>query len=527
MKRYLFYILLGWWAFSSCFDDKGNYDYREINELSIAGIGRDTTYTLMAFADVLRLQPEIASTLEKDESEYEYEWKLIPSGIDINEVKDGEDFVIGRDKNLEWLAEANAGTYAGFYIVTDKSTGVAYRERFSVRLTTMMSEGWLVLCDMGGEARLDMVVNRDETMDIIAKNIWANQDFSVGKPLKLLPCWFRNKHSRMLLVSEKGTYEIDKSDMHVGEDTDFKWFFGIVPEVVNLQMAKFSQRCTQGEDRWTLVTESGDVYSELAANGVGFFGYPVNFIKGERFEAAPFVGVMNRWIYIAGASDPVPVMLYDATNRQFVNIKQKETYPSVMEFSGDKKFDARTGRDFVAGASTYSSLGEGLNWVVLKDPNTSRHYAYGILMGYDEKNEQRFYEEIKGPGLENATQFAFSNNYNHIYYLSNNTIYAFDVAYPDEEAIPVLTFPGEKIKVIKFEPLVSNNSWGATDSWQRKRAWRLIVGSVVDGMDESECGIMRTYDTPQDLRKGKFELHKEHDKLGNIVDITYKEPDKN
>ena len=76
MKRYLFYILLGWWAFSSCFDDKGNYDYREINELSIAGIGRDTTYTLMAFADVLRLQPEIASTLEKDESEYEYEWKL-------------------------------------------------------------------------------------------------------------------------------------------------------------------------------------------------------------------------------------------------------------------------------------------------------------------------------------------------------------------------------------------------------------------------------------------------------------------
>ena len=83
MKRYLFYILLGWWAFSSCFDDKGNYDYREINELSIAGIGRDTTYTLMAFADVLRLQPEIASTLEKDESEYEYEWKLIPNGMPV------------------------------------------------------------------------------------------------------------------------------------------------------------------------------------------------------------------------------------------------------------------------------------------------------------------------------------------------------------------------------------------------------------------------------------------------------------
>lgn len=527
MKRYLFYVLVGWWMFASCFDDKGNYDYSEINELSISGLGRDTVYSLMAYVDTLRLQPDITSSLGKSESEYEYEWKLIPNGIDISEVKDGEDFVIGREKNLEWLTVANAGIYDGFYVVTDKSTGVTYRERFSVLLTTMMTEGWLVLCETGGEARLDMVFNKNATEDIIARNLWGDQDFSLGKPLKFLPCWFRNKHSRMLLVLEKGTYEIDKYDMHVGEDTDFKWSFGIVPEVVNLQMAKFSQRCTRGQDRWTLVTDGGDVYSEIAVNGVGFFGYPINFINGKRFEAAPFVGVMNRWVMGNFTRDPVPVMLYDATNRQFVNIKQEDSYPTVMQFTGEKKFDAQTGKDFVAGESTFTSLGNGVNWVVLKDPNTKKYYVYGIFMGYDEKNEQWFYEEIKGPGLENATQFAFSNNYNHIYYLSNNAIYVFDVDYPDEGARQVLTFPGEEIKVIKFVPFVSNNSWGATDSWQRQRGWRLVVGTTVNGMDESECGIMRTYDTPRDLRNGKFVLHKKHDKLGNIVDITYKEPDKN
>ncbi len=108
MKRYLIYILLGWWAFTSCFDDKGNYDYWEINEVTISG-GMDTTYQVIAYADTLRLNPQITSSLEKHDSDYEYEWKLIPNGIDISEVTEGVDFIIGRDKNLEWPVTLGAG----------------------------------------------------------------------------------------------------------------------------------------------------------------------------------------------------------------------------------------------------------------------------------------------------------------------------------------------------------------------------------------------------------------------------------
>lgn len=456
--------------------------------------GMDTTYQVIAYADTFRLAPQITSSLGNGESDYEYKWKLIPHGIDVSQVEEGEDFVVSRDKNLVWPVTLEAGIYDGFYLVKDKSTGITYRERFSLQVRTLTSEGWLVLCEENNKARLDLVFNENETDDIIAHNLWVNQEFETGRPLRLIPCWFRDGHSRVLLVSEKGTYELNEADLHVGEDTDFKWRFGVIPDAVHIRASKFSQRSIEF-DRWTVVTEEGDAYSEAVSNGIGFFGYPVNVLNGERFVAAPFVGVMYFWRWVEGETNPTSTMLYDATHRQFLTIKDGDSYPTVMEFSGKKLFDAQTGRDFVAGESTMCA-NNGTNYVVLKDPNTGKYYFYGILMDYGEKNEQQYYGEIKGSGLTQATQFVFHNIYPYLFYLSENQIYQFDMRYPDEAARPVLSFPGKKIEVIKFLLFISNYSYGSSDSWMRQCGYRLGVGTTVLGMDESECGIMRTYDVP-------------------------------
>ncbi len=215
-------------------------------------------------------------------------------------------------------------------------------------------------------------------------------------------------------------------------------------------------------------------------------------------------------------------MLYDATHQQFLAIKNGDIYPTVMKFSGEKLFEAQTGKDFVAGESTYQTGANGTNYVILKDPNTGKYYFYGILMDYDEKNEQQYYGEVKGAGLSGATQFVFHNIYPYLFYLSNNQIYQFDMRYPEEEAKPVLSFPGEEVKVIKFLPLISNYAYGAANSWMRQRGYRLVVGTSLQGVDESECGIMRTYDVPNLM--GPLTKVKEHKGLGKIVDIIYKEP---
>ena len=51
MKKWLF--ILGVLLWTSCFDDKGNYDYIDLGELTVDGIITDQWYELFAYSDTL------------------------------------------------------------------------------------------------------------------------------------------------------------------------------------------------------------------------------------------------------------------------------------------------------------------------------------------------------------------------------------------------------------------------------------------------------------------------------------------
>ena len=60
--RYLLFFVLTC-LFISCYDDKGNYDYVDINEVGISGIDQDKFYEKIAFVDTLKLYPEVKGSL--------------------------------------------------------------------------------------------------------------------------------------------------------------------------------------------------------------------------------------------------------------------------------------------------------------------------------------------------------------------------------------------------------------------------------------------------------------------------------
>ena len=66
---------------------------------------------------------------------------------------------------------------------------------------------------------------------------------------------------------------------------------------------------------------------------------------------------------------------------------------------------------------------------------------------------QHYYGEVLGDGLATATMYAINHQFPYIFYVSNNTIYQFDMGHPEEQAKEVLSFPGETIKCIKFCPM--------------------------------------------------------------------------
>ena len=85
--------------------------------------------------------------------------------------------MVSQEKNLILPITEKAGTYRGFFIVSDPGNGISWYKNFYLRVRTLTSEGWMVLCDKGGESRLDIIFNVNENEDMIAHDLWQELNF--------------------------------------------------------------------------------------------------------------------------------------------------------------------------------------------------------------------------------------------------------------------------------------------------------------------------------------------------------------
>lgn len=494
----------------SCYDDKGNYNYHDINDIEITGLETGSEYNKIAFVDTLKILPEIHSNWYKDDIDnYKFEWKVIPSMANKDNVGDTVNYVVSREKNLILPVTLDADDYNCFFVVRDTVNGIDWRWPFRLKVRSLTSECWMVLCDDQGKGRLDVVFDENAESAIIAHDLWRELEFSGEKPSKLIYN-YDLRGNIVLYICENGTYNLDITDLHVGEDNNLRWAFGVPPTRVDIRGSGASQFCDI-TNYWIIVNKEGDAYYRNLGEVGSIFGFPINRIGGqEYFKAAPFVGVTYAWYY--GSS----ILMYDETNRQFLEVLDGASFPSVMKFAGTPLFAAKTGREMVHLESTKG----GWNYAILKDPNDGKYYFYCIEMNENGKNYQRYYGEILGDDLDQVKQFACHHMQTmpYLFYSTDHKVYQFDMAHPDKKAKEVLAFPNETVQVIKFTPFVA---WAAYKDWERARNYQLLVGTNIDKPLEENCGIMRLYDVPNLM--GDLVKAKEHKGLGKIVDITYKE----
>lgn len=510
----------------SCAEDKGNYDYHDINEVTIEGIKEGETMTKVSFIDRLVIDPQIKSSAGRNnEGDYEYTWKMLPAGVDFDKIDDLSVTVISKERKIDQLVTWEPGDYSMFFIVKDKENGLCTTASFKLRVKSTTSEGWMVLCDDNGKARMDIIFNVDADNDLIAHNIWQASDFNPGKPDRLM-FNYNIYETASLLVTDRTTYNLDVTDLHSGEDNELKWRFGIPPENLRIQASAMSQFSIN--NLWVIVDDKNDVYVLDRSVNNSVFEFPVNKVDGTTdFKAAPFVGVSYNNQYNGGYGC-APAVLYDMTHRQFLVIRNNSQYPSPITFSGSTMFTAETGRDIV----WMESAKDGRIYSLLRDPADNRLYFYCFELRanytpgdywweegkYEEYNVQHYYGEVIGNGIATADMFAVNHQFPYIFYVYDNSIYQFDMGHPEEEAKQVLSFPGETIKKIKFCPMVA---WEAYEEWERQRGYQLMVATTKNGVEPNESGIVRMYEVPN-LMNPLVQL-KEYTGLGNIVDVAYKE----
>lgn len=152
-RIYLLFIVL--FSLVSCYADKGNYNYKETNDVEIKGISEQ--YDVNYRATTLKINPEVTSLKDKS-AEFEYMWRTHPLGlVGIAPVWD----TLATTKDLEYLVDKAVGKHRLLFTAKDKRNGIEYYFETSIQVSTIFTDGWYVLKDNGTITDLDMFKSKD------------------------------------------------------------------------------------------------------------------------------------------------------------------------------------------------------------------------------------------------------------------------------------------------------------------------------------------------------------------------------
>lgn len=125
--------------FAGCYDDEGNYRYRDINELEVENIEADYAVDV---DDSLKIFPTLKGTLYSDTTRFTYQWEI--GGVTVGESHD-----------LRIQVDMLPGYKYSRYIVTDKETGVKKYKEFGVNVSSSTAGDLImVLSKYQGRAEL-------------------------------------------------------------------------------------------------------------------------------------------------------------------------------------------------------------------------------------------------------------------------------------------------------------------------------------------------------------------------------------
>lgn len=519
MKYNVILLLCLAFGLFSCYDDEGNYDYREIDELTITGIPEEPVAALYK-SEHLVLSPTVISKFDgeisADDPNYEFAYYYNKAA--------GGDFLTPRlldsamVKDLNVMAEIDPGNYVAWFKVKDLRTNIVTTAEFKLKVSTALTKGWLVLCeDEGRKVRVDMigeigermVVSRD-ILDFLPESHGAIQMYMQSNMV------YTGSTPYLNLYTEEGSHRcfsyngsFSRTDYSDPRGVEFirKTDDIIIAEDVNYSCV--------------VITAEGDVYHRASGNSV--YDVKINVdvpLTEPTYKMAPFIGF--RW-----QTNGYNGVLYDKTNKRFkyflsyayglVNGMRYLFDPKDPE-AEEKLFDWKTGKDMVYMAGTRQ--GNGLVFALMKDAS-GQYSIYGITTGqYQSSPLQTSYIDIDAttaPGLANATCYAFHPTLPFLIYNNGSDVYLYDMA--TRSAKRVLTLSGESISMLKFHKLpdLGNKYPDAIKDYQ----YRLAVGSAKSGAATGSEGCLRFYEVPE-FAAELIPFGETYIGFGLIKDIAYK-----
>lgn len=477
----------------SCTEDEGNYDYNEINEIAVTGI--EETYTAYS-GEYFKIAPNLNPTIDdgNNPDRYTYEWTALNLSKLLADPT--AKTLIATTKDLDGILKLPSGKYTIYYFVKDKVTGVTWQqEPFTLNVVSSIYEGWLVVGNVDGKARLDMV---SILPGIPEPRIITDVLDASGSALKLagtavdVSCFgsatASSAYGVYVTATETGTARLDPDSFGWAQSQNFAYetLGGAFPTNFGIDFME-----TPGAGGENFVYSKGNIYYYYRAFNIKY-GLPQNIMETETktFYAAPFIASNS-----GSAATPV---FFNNDTRAFVRFSYSKGNCSAMPPLSPTETVLdwnNTNSDLIY--MTTSGFNGYENFAVLKNRSTGKYN----LLRFSKTLVQSYYKEIlNAPEFDKATRFAVSPDSGYLFYAVGGKVYEYD--HGTQSAKLMINKGAEEITYIAFNSLAKN-----ADK-------KLIVGSY------GTTGTLELYTVPP--VNGDLILTNTYSGLSKIVDVAYR-----
>lgn len=416
MKK-LCYIIPFLLLFASCYDDKGNYSYLDLNEIIIdtTGKGIKAVYSVNQFE---RLNiPVVVNREGRDTSGLEYAWTV----FEDNEGSENKDKPVLLSSRPEFDEEISlkSGSYVLLLSVTDRATGVKEEMKFGLKVSALLKSGWLVFYE-DGHGGSDVAIINDRVLDptITSDQVITDLFYKVnGRRLTGTPRDINHLRIQFYPSYQPAIYILtDREGVRVN-DQDFSSFgpvgdfFFVRPAVEDYQLHvlyAYGSEYLLNNGK----IHSGDLSSNTPATEKKF---PVE-IWGD-YYAEP-------WLATSCVS-PASTVFYD---RLFKKFRYVTSYPPGMadfgEQAGAPAFDCRNvGMDMLYMESGFDNL----TLALFEDADHKRYLMECNFMDLAQVARNKY--SFNGfEGADDAKFFSVGTKGKVFMYANDKKVYSFDYA---------------------------------------------------------------------------------------------------
>ena len=516
--QYLFFLGMTGLALlvAACFDDKGNYDYSPVNHLTIEV---PAEVPVLANADTIKVIPKVVSELEgeilPDNPNYAYKYQ---GARIVSPTSEDKLFVLDSTFSRDLIIPAKwiPGSYKCWQEVTDLRTGVVSAASFVITVSSVTTEGWMVLCDEGesNRVRLDMIARISDERSVQTYDILANYlpDLHEAYSLEFFTDLY-GMDDFIYLLSGSGCYQLEPEYLVSGPEYSIDYEFALQDEKrIPLCMGISSGYrfiVDQKRNGYAMENSSGAIY-ELPVN-------QEQAVMGKRFRLAPWVATDRN----TSGNRCTSVVVYDSDNQRFMQWTENildVCFP--IPDPQDALFSYTTGKELVYMEPTLNA--NTIVYAILKDSD-GKYYLYGMSMAFGWNGtvyRQHYFAEINATAFEQATAFAFHSKLPYLFYAVGNQLYQYDIY--QKKSFPMFSLEAENITLLKFNLFVKNYRYSNRPDSFLNIPDQLIVGTEdLQAKDENK-GILRFYNVPP-LNEVPTLIGEPYRGFGKIRDVVYRE----